>query len=588
MHRRPFDRPFTGASHGALVVGLAVLFVGSVVVQIDGFVLAPLGSGMGRSALHTLESMLDGAGILVVAGALALTARNLSAKRRSLPRAKVRLLFLTALSYAAVTGFLLQGLRLSLDPGASVPLLTEWVARELVGFGPPGARAFAYQVTWGLHLALVFAALAALPFCAPHALAAPIQIARVPGGPRGELEVPFDLRAVIANGQFDLQVGAKAANDFGTGARLSLLACTECRRCDEECPAVASGAPLQPANFVQKLRTSIESERSRSTPLLGGALLEDEVWSCLQCGACAEVCPSRVNPPALVMEVRREIASAGRLTGRRAEALENLSRAGNPFGLPRVTRVDVPAELSAVLDGNDTVLWLGCLCTYDARARKVATTTADLLRRAGVSFGVLGTDEACCGDPARRLGEEGRFQELALSNIDMLTRSGVRKIITPCAHCFHVLSKEYRALGGTFEVTHHATALRELVRRGALRPELEPRRSVAIHDACYVGRFDGAFEPPRKLIAATHLAGPLELGRSRERAACCGAGGAGYWFDVPRTVRPGTLRIEEAKRAGAQTVAVECPYCLKMLGEAATAGPEVLDVAEILAESLNK
>lgn len=239
--------------------------------------------------------------------------------------------------------------------------------------------------------------------------------------------------------------------------------------------------------------------------------------------------------------------------------------------------------------------WTGCAANYDARIAAVVEAAAKVLRAGGIRLKFLGAEEACTGDAARRLGEEGLFQQLALQNIETLQRHGVAHIVTHCAHCFHVIKNEYPRFGGSFEVYHHTELIARLIREGRVRLRagtvLPTTPAVTLHDSCYVGRYNGVFDAPREILAAVHGPAVVEMERHGRQSFCCGAGGANYWFDAPKKEPPGAIRAREAARTGARVLAAECPFCIKMLeqGVKATAPKtdmRVMDIAEIVAEAL--
>lgn len=244
-------------------------------------------------------------------------------------------------------------------------------------------------------------------------------------------------------------------------------------------------------------------------------------------------------------------------------------------------------------EGEDYVYWTGCAANYDPRIGAIVRAAVRVLRAAGLRVRLLGDEEACSGDAARRLGEEGMFQQLALQNIETLQRNGAKRVVTHCAHCFHVFRNEYPRFGADFEVTHHSELIARLIDEGRLR--LKPRRGapVTLHDSCYVGRYNRIFDAPRAVLRAVSQDGVREMPRHGPRSFCCGAGGANYWYDAPKAQAPGVLRIREALAAGASVVAAECPFCVKMLEQGAqTVDPSdrlmVKDIAELVAEALDE
>src|SRR5574340_520176 len=235
--------------------------------------------------------------------------------------------------------------------------------------------------------------------------------------------------------------------------------------------------------------------------------------------------------------------------------------------------------------------WTGCAANYDARIGAVVKATAKVLGAAGIGLTFLGEEEACTGDAARRLGEEGLFQQLALQNIDTLQRHGVTHIVTHCAHCFHVLKNEYPRFGGHFEVCHHSELIARLLREGRIRVKQDAQPLATLHDSCYVGRYNRIFDAPREILQAVHGTNTVEMPRNRQHSFCCGPGGANYWYDAPKKEAAGVIRIREAVEAGAQTVVAECPFCIKMLEQGSqsidgVAAPRIRDISEIIAEAL--
>ena len=235
--------------------------------------------------------------------------------------------------------------------------------------------------------------------------------------------------------------------------------------------------------------------------------------------------------------------------------------------------------------------WSGCAANYDARIAAIVKATARVIRAAGIELTFLGEEEVCTGDAARRLGEEGLFQQLALQNISTLQRHGVERIVTHCAHCFHVLKNEYASFGAAFEVCHHSELIAQILREGRIRIKPEAGSPATLHDSCYVGRYNAIFDAPREILRAVYGTDSVEMPRHREQSFCCGAGGANYWYDAPKKETAGVIRIREAVQTGAKTVVAECPFCVKMLEQGAQANSSssvlrVRDIAEVVAEAL--
>ncbi len=407
------------------------------------------------------------------------------------------------------------------------------------------------------------------------------------------VRVPFKL-ADLLSGSADistLAVGVSKTSQFAPDEALSYDSCVEIGACESACPATAAGRPLSPRALVRKV-SLLASKGGDSDPF--EAVADEELWSCTSCGACVSSCPVSVKHLDIVYDLRRSAVGAGRLDKEKAALLQNLAQSQNPYGFSPSARADWAKELgvrtAAEDPGAEYLYWVGCAASYDQRAQGVARSMVKIMKKAGVSFAILGGEEACNGDPARRLGEEGRYQELAYQNIEKMNSRGVKKVVTTCPHCFNVLKNEYPTFGGNYQVVHHTQLISDLVREGRL--EL-PKGSVeevstTLHDACYASRYNSIFDEPREALAAAG-ASLHEMKRRGEKTFCCGAGGSNYWYKVSQRRSIASIRAEEAKGTGAKTVATECPFCLSMLEDAARVadyGMGVRDVAEILADRL--
>lgn len=596
LQPRILARREAGWPHLLMSWGFLGLFVGSLLLQLELHALAPWGLVEPRGVFYqTVQGMLDLFGAALVVGAALALDRRLRRPPPHLPGGREVQPLLWALLFLGASGFLLEGLRMLLEPRPAQVWAFGGQAVAALLAAVPWSRASAlavYDALYGIHAVVTFALLAAIPFTfLRHTLTAPFHLLLTPPRPRGALPTPFKLEELLASGSFDVKVGAATLGDFTWQERWALKACTDCGRCQDACPAYATGTALSPRALVRKLYRAGDGNGTRE--LVPDVVSEDELWACTLCGACSEACPVLIRPLDYVVPMRRELVTRNRLGRRATEMLSHLTRASNPFGPPQAERAELARELGAPLLSDrpdaDVLYWIGCAATYHPRARRVAMAMVRILEAAEVSYAILGGEERCSGDPARRLGEEGKFQELALANIATLERYGVRRVLTHCAHCFNTFTHEYPELGARFETTHHAHFLRELVASGRIAPRRELDARVCLHDACYLARMNGAAEAPRALLDALPGVARVEMAASREASFCCGAGGANYWYEVPRRERMCEPRARQAVATGAAVVAVECPYCLSML-ESSTAALDgrlaVRDVAELVAEAL--
>jgi Fe-S oxidoreductase len=412
--------------------------------------------------------------------------------------------------------------------------------------------------------------------------------------PLPAIRLPFRLSDVM-EGKVDaseIKIGASRLSEFEGFEKLSYNSCVEIGACESACPATAAGRQLSPRVVVRKLSLLDSEEGASADPMT--SVTEDELWSCTSCGACVTACPVAVKHVDLIYDLRRNLVNAGKLDKEKSTLLQNLTQSQNPYGLDSGSRGDWAKD-----NGIDTLstnpkaeylYWVGCVSSFDQRAQKIAKSLASVLKSAGVSFAILGSEEACTGDPARRLGEEGRYQELASQNIERMNGYGVKKVITACPHCFNAIKNEYPMFGGNYEVVHHTQVISDLIREGRIKlaPEKVKQISVTLHDACYAARYNNIFDEPREVLRATG-AEMHEMRRNRDKTFCCGAGGSNYWYKVPQQKSIAGIRTEEAQRTGASTIATECPFCLSMFEDStkvAGVRMEVRDVAEIVADGL--
>jgi len=323
---------------------------------------------------------------------------------------------------------------------------------------------------------------------------------------------------------------------------------------------------------------------------------EDEIWNCTTCYACHEVCPVYIEPMAKIVEMRRNLVLERASIPETGEgALRSIEARGHPWRGTTLSRTDWAEGLDVKILSEDSdidiLYWVGCTSALEERSVKVAQAIAKILKLAGINFGILGAEETCCGDPARRLGNEYLFQIQAQKNIELLKNYDVKKIITGCPHCYNTIKHEYPQFGGEFEVIHHTEFIANLLQEGKLRIIKGARGTVTYHDACYLGRYNDIFEPPREILSSMPDITLVEMMRNRERSFCCGGGGSHLWLEEQREgQRINEMRTEQAIDTKAQIVATACPYCLQMFedgikSKAAEESLKVMDIAELVEES---
>ncbi|HEY7630558.1 MAG TPA: (Fe-S)-binding protein [Thermoleophilaceae bacterium] len=423
-----------------------------------------------------------------------------------------------------------------------------------------------------------------------HILTAPLNVWAARTGPGGRLEpLSFDESAE----EEDMRFGSGTAADLTRKEVLDALTCTECGRCQDVCPAFATGKLLSPKLVIMGLRDQLLAGEEGSA-LVPAGVPEESVWDCVTCGACVQACPVSIEHVDQIVDLRRHLVMVDSNFPAESEPmLRDIERASNPWGKPQAERADWAADLGVrVLEPGDPVpeylYWVGCAASFDERARRTAQSVAKLLNAAGVDFAILGPREACTGDPARRIGNEYVYQEFAQQNVATLDEAGVTKIVASCPHCFNTLANEYPDFGGNYEVMHHTEVLSRLVRDGRLSPKRSDELSITYHDSCYLARHNDVLAAPRDLVSA--VGSPIEMERSGKQTFCCGAGGAHMWMEE-RGSGINEERAREAAETGAETLAVACPFCTVMLDDgvqASEADLRVVDVATLLAEAIEE
>ncbi|MEI6041251.1 MAG: (Fe-S)-binding protein [Actinomycetes bacterium] len=392
--------------------------------------------------------------------------------------------------------------------------------------------------------------------------------------------------------------GIGKSADISWKGLLDMASCTECGRCQSQCPAWHTDKPLSPKLLVMAMRDHALTKVPNDEPIVGTAISNEVLWSCTTCGACVEECPVDIEHIDHIVNMRRfQVLVESEFPTELGATFRNLEKAGNPWGANRAERnswiseVDFPIQ---VIDGQipedvEYLFWVGCAGAFEERAKKTTKAVAELLYMSGTSFGVLGNRETCSGDPARRAGNEFLYQILSRENIETLKETfgtrGVKKVVVTCPHCFTTIGRDYKQQGFELQMVHHTQLLNQLIKDGKLKTS--PHKSdqtLTYHDPCYLGRHNQIYQPPRELLESTG-ATVTEMPRNQDRSFCCGAGGGRMWMEETLGTRINLNRVDEAIATGASQVAVACPFCRVMVSDGVTAREsdvEVLDVAQVL------
>ncbi len=613
--RRLLRERSAGLAHLGLSWGFVLLFIGTLVVMLEEDFGIPVMRGTFYLWFQSLT--LDLAGLVAIAGLTVLLWRRYvtRANRLRQPGDRSRPLVDAAIPLVLLilllTGFVLEGIRIAVtgDPWAhwSPVGFTVGTLLRSTGVGDVSLQQW-HAGLWWFHLVLACGLIAAIPYTKLlHVITAPFNIFFSPldfrPGDRALQAIDFD--------DEEAALGASAPGELSWKQALDLESCTECGRCQEMCPAFAAGQPLSPKALILDLRDHARGLAPRAPvnlpadadrplvtaglPAMINAVSPEALWSCVTCGACVEACPVGVEQVPMIVDMRRHLVmETANYPQQLQSTLANLETRGTPYQGISVSRtawtkgLDVPRM--ADKGQAEYLYWVGCASSFDERGQQVARAIATVLGRAGVDFAILGDEESCTGDAARRIGDEVLFMSCAQRTMETLSRYKFDTIVTGCAHCFNSLKNEYPQLGGNYEVVHHSELIRDLLRSKCLQIEGRVDGLLTFHDSCYLGRYNGEYDAPREVLTAIPGVELVEMERKREQSFCCGAGGGRNWTQEIAGGRISHARADQVNATGAGIVATACPFCATMLKDGLTVrhpqgGTQVMDIAEIVASA---
>ena len=632
LQKKMFRDPYAGLYHALIFSGFLVLLLRTLMLVFEGLFpgagLPFLTPAFWRGYLLVKDVVL----VTTFAGVvLALARRHVARKERLDPSFDADLILLL-IGFLMVTDFGAGAAKMALEaaartaPGAAARAslarnalwepLTYSLSKQFFSSLSLSSLNSIYFGCWWSHLVAIFVFGNYLPFAKHfHVITALPNLFFAKLEPAGKMAT-FDIEKAAEVEKF----GVSKIEEFTWKQKLDMFTCTECGRCREVCPTHLTGKPLTPKGFMVDLRNAlytdadalIEADSGRGDgsagaalavrrPLIGGWIDEETIWACTTCRYCEHACPVGITYVDKITDLRRHLVLARSEFPKEAQtAFNGMERQGNPWNLAASDRAAWTVELpfpvltmaEAVSAGAakvEVLFWVGCAGSYEERGKRVSRSLARLLHEAGVTFAILGTEETCTGDAARRLGNEYLFQTLAQQNVETMKAYGVTKIVTNCPHCFNTLANEYPDFGGKFEVMHGTELVSRLVREGRINLVNGEARSLSFHDPCYLGRHNGVYDAPRELLNAIPGIALKELPRSRENAMCCGAGGGRMWLDETVGARVNQARFREIEELGTDAVGVSCPFCVVMLDNAKTelsGRTEAFDVLELAAQAL--
>jgi Fe-S oxidoreductase/nitrate reductase gamma subunit len=604
LQRRILREYFPGLMHAFILWGFIILFLGTLTIALQEDITIPLmGVSFLRGYFYLFYKLtMNTVGLVAIAGILMALVRRYIIRPERLSGGAEQGLILIWILIILITGFIVEGLRIySLKNGWEVWSIGGWMIAGILSWvSTQGAPALgAHKFMWWFHLILSLGFLAYIPFSRLiHIFTSSANIFINAPASQAVLSPIPDFTASDS-------YGVSTVRDFTPRQIFDLDACTQCGRCQDNCPAHISEKPLSPKKVIEELKERWleagqlmrggDGRQGRRRGENGWLLGEDVIWACTLCMACAESCPVYISPFEKIMEIRRNlILMKGTFFPEIATFFRDVETFGDTFGRGRAYREDWTMGIDAkrISEGEkaDILFWVGCQGTFHDRNTLIAGSLAELFKAAGADVGILGKEEYCCGDPMRRIGNEYLFQKVALRNIELLGRFNFKRIVTYCPHCFNTLKNEYPQFGARFEVLHYTELLRDLMRGGNLKITKDLEKSVAYHDPCYLARANDIHGIPREILRAVPGVKLVEPEHTRRETFCCGAGGGHMWMREIPGRKINEVRLEEIMKAQPDIITTSCPYCLIMFEDGLKSlgleGVRCLDIAEIVRDAL--
>ena len=597
---RILEKVYPGVMHAFIFWGVTIQILGTAINLMQMKLFTPFVLDFPRSSLYlSYELIMDLAGAAILVGVIMATFRRAVLKPKALITKWDDTYTLILLALIPLAGFTTESFRL-------VATSPSWAAWSPIGnlyanfwrslYITPEIAAVIHPYMVVIHVVLGLIFVASIPFTKlRHLIFVPTNIVTRPQRKEGSIEK-------IENIDEADTLGVGQVNEFKSSQLLSLEACVQCGRCEEVCPATISGMPYSPRKLIYDLHQIMVSglipQNGKTAPeIFGEAIAEDTPWYCTTCGACIKKCPTFVNPVDEVVDLRRyQVLTTGSVQKYVGDVLRNVERQGNPWGMPADDRTTWTEGLGvrkiAPGEETDVLFYVGCAAAYDDRNKKVAQSFLRLLQKTGVDYAILGLDEACCGETARRMGNEYLFQVMAGQNIETFNKIKFKRIITQCPHCFNTLKNEYPQMGGNYVVQHYTEFLAEHSlpwEKGKPNGNSLNGR-LAYHDSCYLGRYNNIYTQPRQLLEKVGI-NRVELPRFAKNSFCCGGGGGQMWMETDAETRINRHRLQDALDAKVDVVATACPYCLIMFDDAIRSKGlgeqmKVLDIAEVIERQL--
>lgn len=597
----------SGLGHSLIFYGFCLFVVSYAFHIAEGF-YSRLSPALFGSVFNNIFSLLvDIAGIMVI-GALVwagLRRYIVRPSRLSPGKSGDALVILLAIFLLMILHFSLEGFKglAAGEPPAQWAFFGRAFSRIFTSMGLEGSAHTLFPVLWFSHIIVILGFGVYILYSKHlHILAAHPNLYFHSTFPKGALQP-------IRNMEEAETFGVSKITDFSWKHLLDLYACTECGHCDANCPAAVSQKPLSPKNMISVLKQNLfaaakdrfEGKEGAENPGEGAtiqqAVTEEALWDCTNCMACTEVCPVGIEHIDKIVDMRRhQVLMESKFPSEVIPAFRGMERNSNPWNMGSATRADYAKKLGVEIlsegDGDvDILFYLGCAASFDGRAQKVFAAMVKILRAAGVRFAVLGTEEGCCGDSARRIGNEYLYQVMAQANIDTFKQYRFNRILVTCPHGYNTMKKEYPQFGGEFDVVHHTEFILDLIRNEKIRLNGDPGMTITYHDSCFLGRYNSIYDVPRQILQSIPNTSLVEMDRNRRLAFCCGAGGGRMWMERVRGQRVYAIRTEQALAKNPDIIATACPFCMTHFEDGLVFHDvveklKVRDIAEVVADHL--
>ena len=613
---RIFRELYPGIMHGLIFFGFCGLMFGTFFDAVEYHITEPLGIAFLRGRVYILFSLtMEIFGLAVLMGIIMALFRTYATKPDGLgykgkpDNTTEDAIVLLLIGAIILTGFAIEALRIHVTrPPWEVWSFGGWMLAGAFAGMDPGQAKTLHKIAWWVHTFLSLGFIAYIPYSRLlHIIATPANQFFASLKPVGYSEPISDFQT---------------AESFGVGKLEDLTwkqifdadACTRCGRCQDGCPAYLSGKPLSPKKLIQDLKTHWQTKAMMTVAaqkaaaggepaaaaddrVLPGEVIDlHELWACTNCMYCMEHCPALIEHVPKIIGLRQyKVLTEADFAPELQLTCRNMENNSNPWGVGAHLRADWAKDLGvktlAEDAGAEYLFYVGCSGSFDERGKKVSVSLARILREAGVSFAILGTEEGCCGDSAMRCGNEYLYQAMVQANIETMKGYGVKKIITACPHGYNTLKKDYPHFGGNFEVYHHTEIIAQLIAEGKITLKRPVAGLFCYHDSCFLGRYNSIYNAPRTVLAAVPGMKLAEMDRNRAKAFCCGAGGARMWMEEDQGERINDMRTDQALATGADCVAVACPFCLTMMTDGIKdrqkeESMSALDIAEIVWKSM--